>query len=101
MTLREIPYDLRLMFEWGQRQLSDSLGVLPRLFGDITRFISRAAGDAVSPLIPVLSQTQQEILINVGVVTGLALAAFVVIQAVLLLASRRHGATVRLRQRHR
>jgi hypothetical protein len=78
-----------------------ALGALLHAFGEIARLLTRSIGDAVSPVIPVLSQTQQQILVTVGVVTGLALAAFVVIQAVLLLAPQRRGATVRLRQRHR
>ena len=101
MTAQEIPYDFRLMLEWGQRQLAALLDALPRALDEFARSITRLTGDAVSPVIPVPSQTQQEILVTVCVVTGLALAAFLVIQAVLLLAPRRHGAIVRLRQRNR
>lgn len=74
---------------------------MARSFSEIARFITRSAEDTVPPVIPILSQTQQEILVTVGIVTGLALAVYLAYQAVLLLAAPRRGATVRPRQRHR
>jgi hypothetical protein len=100
MTLQELPYDLRLIFEWGQRQLAELLGALPRALGEIATFITRSTEDAITPMMTVLSQGQQEILVTAGIVTGVALGVFVAYQAVLFVAPRRRGATVRLRHRH-
>jgi len=101
MTLQELPYDFSLLFEWGQRHVTELFGALPRALGEIAKFVIQSTEDIVSPVIPVLSQTQQEILVTAGMVIGVALGIFLAYQAVLFVAPRRRGATVGLRNRQR
>jgi hypothetical protein len=102
MTLREIPYDVRQVIDWGLRALGALLGAVPRAFSDIWRFVIGSVQNAVAPVLPVLSQKDQELLVTTGIVIGAALAALLLVQTVMALVPRHKRATARPRQhRHR
>lgn len=102
MTLREIPYDVRQVIDWSLRALGALLSAVPRAFSDIWRFVIGSVQNAVAPVLPVLSQKDQEILVTTGIVIGVVAAALLVVQTVMALVPRRRGATARLSQdRHR
>jgi predicted PurR-regulated permease PerM len=101
MTPREIPYDIGQAINWGLRGLQALLNALPQVFADIWGSVTRVIRHDVAPMLPVLSQTQQELLIITGVVVGVVVAAFLVVQTVMLLVPRHSRATTRLPRRHR
>lgn len=101
MTLNEIPSEIQQVIVWEVRGIQAVKEVLLQLLGELWRSIARSVQDAVVPIFPVLSSSQQDALVTVALVVGGAVAIFLLVEMLLLLVPPRSVRTVRLKQRHR